>query len=36
MLELLNAQYGLPADASTSSGADALPADRQYLKPPTA
>lgn len=34
MLELLNAQFGLPAGAQ--SGIDALPADRRYLKPPTA
>ncbi len=34
MLELLNAQFG-PAD-EPQSGIDALPADRRYLKPPTA
>ncbi|MEI7644723.1 MAG: hypothetical protein WCJ55_10625 [Chloroflexales bacterium] len=36
MLELLNTNYGLHDDEATSSGADALPADRMYLKPPTA
>ncbi|MEI7772408.1 MAG: hypothetical protein WCI67_20640 [Chloroflexales bacterium] len=36
MLELLNANYGLREDEAASTGADALPADRQYLKPPTA
>jgi hypothetical protein len=36
MLELLHVNYGLRNDESTSSGADALPPDRQYLKPPTA
>jgi hypothetical protein len=36
MLELLHANYGLRDDDATTTGADALPADRQYLKPPTA
>ncbi|NTW97881.1 MAG: hypothetical protein HGB28_04950 [Oscillochloris sp.] len=36
MLELLQANYGLSRDDARSSGADALPSDRQYLKPPTA
>ncbi|NTW01676.1 MAG: hypothetical protein HGA19_10320 [Oscillochloris sp.] len=36
MLELLNAHFGLNREDSASSGADALSADRQYLKPPTA
>lgn len=35
MLELLNAQYGAPADEEPG-GADRLPTDRRYLKPPTA
>jgi len=35
MLELLNTQFGLDDDQSPN-GLDALPADRRYLKPPTA
>ncbi|NTU82042.1 MAG: hypothetical protein HGA45_22130 [Chloroflexales bacterium] len=35
MLELLNVQFGLD-DQEAPSGIDALPADRRYLKPPTA
>lgn len=34
MLELLHAQFG--PDDDEQGGADALPADRRYLKPPTA
>jgi hypothetical protein len=34
MLELLNAQFGPGGEPQT--GAEALPADRRYLKPPTA
>lgn len=36
MLELLNIQFGVAHDEPPASGADALPADRRYLKPPTA
>ncbi|MEI6777993.1 MAG: hypothetical protein WCK70_13920 [Chloroflexales bacterium] len=36
MLELLDANFGLRDNAATSTGADVLPVDRQYLKPPTA
>lgn len=35
MLELLSAQFG-PDDDQPASGLDSLPADRRYLKPPTA
>ncbi|MBX0328487.1 hypothetical protein K2Z83_12445 [Oscillochloris sp. ZM17-4] len=36
MLELLFVSYGIRDESGRSSGADSLPIDRQYLKPPTA
>ncbi|NNJ11006.1 hypothetical protein EKD04_011750 [Chloroflexales bacterium ZM16-3] len=36
MLELLYVNYGIRDESAGNSEADALPVDRQYLKPPTA
>ncbi|NTV65332.1 MAG: hypothetical protein HGA65_17620 [Oscillochloris sp.] len=36
MLELLQANYGVNIDTTHNNASDALTADRQYLKPPTA